>query len=377
MVGRVTSEASYTGHVTRLAAPSRLAAEPLVVAAADVAASVLAPAAARVDRTEVPLSHVRALGAAGLLAPAAPADVGGGGAPAAAARTITGLLAGACGATWFVAAQHGTPVRMLLATDNAELRNRWLRPFASGTTLSGIALAQLRRPGPPAVSGQVVDGGWAVSGDVPWLSSWGLAERVLLGFREGASVVFALVPAAAQPGFEPGPQLALAAMSAARTVTVRLSSYFVAEADVVARLPFADWAETDAAYTANVNPAVFGLLTSVLRRMYDEGERRSEVATMQLADRLAGEAVDLRSAAYKLVDEVPVGERVPERLAVRGAALELLAVSSAALVAAGAGASMSLDHPAQRWAREALFHLIQAQTPTVRGATMTAISDHR
>ena len=31
---------------------------------------------------------------------------------------------------------------------------------------------------------------------------------------------------------------------------------------------------------------------------------------------------------------------------------------------------MSLDHPAQRWAREALFHLIQAQTGAVRAATM-------
>ena len=85
----------------------------------------------------------------------------------------------------------------------------------------------------------------------------------------------------------------------------------------------------------------------------------------------------LRSHAYALMDEAPVGTRMSERLAVRAAALELAITATSGLVAAGAGASMSLDHPAQRWAREALFHLIQAQTAPVREATMQRLLEGR
>jgi alkylation response protein AidB-like acyl-CoA dehydrogenase len=343
---------------------------PLVAAAGRIAAEILIPTAEAVDRSEVPLNHVLQIAGAGLLAPTAPAEVGGGGAPAAVGRAVTELLSGASGATWFVCTQHGTPVRMMLATDNTELQNRWLRPLASGATLAGIALAHLRRPGTPAVSGVAVPGGWSVTGDVPWLSSWGLAGLVLLGFRDGPDVLFALVPAVEGPGFAAGPLLALAAMQAARTVTVRLDAYVVRDSDVVARLPYDEWAAYDAAQTANVTPAVFGLLAPVLLRMASEGERRHEPATVALASRMSADAAALRTAAYALIDDVPAGERMAERLAIRAQVLELVTSATAALVAAGAGASMSLTHPAQRWAREALFHLIQAQTAPVRVATM-------
>ena len=359
-----------TGQVDPLRPADDVAGHPLVVAAARLATDLLAPAAEEVDQSLVPASHLAAIGAAGLLAPTAPADVGGGGAPAAVGRAVTELLSGACGATWFVVTQHNTPVRTLSVSDNLELRAQWLRPLASGSALGGIALAQLRRPGPPAVSGTVVPGGWSVSGAIPWLSSWGLADVVLLGFRSGAEAVFALVPAADQPGFTAGAELRLAAMQAARTVTVALDGYFVPETHVVERLPYDEWAAIDAAWTGNVTPAVFGVLRSVLSRMRAEAERRQEASTARLAERLGAEAAEVRAAAYSLIDDVPPGERMADRLALRASALDLLTTATAGLVAAGAGGSMSLRHPAQRWAREGLFHLIQAQTPAVRAATL-------
>jgi alkylation response protein AidB-like acyl-CoA dehydrogenase len=366
-----------TGQVDPLRHPDAVAGHPLVIAAARLATELLAPVAEEVDQSVVPPSHLAAIGAAGLLAPTAPAEVGGGGAPAAVGRAVTELLACACGATWFVVTQNGTPVRTLAVSDNRELRAQWLRPLASGSALAGIALAQLRRPGPPAVSGSFEAGGWSVSGNVPWLTSWGLADVVLLGFRDGADAVFALVPAADQPGFVGGAPLPLAAMQAASTVSVRLNDYVVPETHVVERLPYEHWAERDAANTANVTPAVFGLLRAVLTRLRAEAERRDEAPMFALAERLGAEAAGLRTAAYALIDDVPAGERMADRLALRASALELVTVATAGLVAAGAGASMSLRHPAQRWAREALFHLIQAQTPAVRAATLERFAARR
>jgi alkylation response protein AidB-like acyl-CoA dehydrogenase len=347
--------------------------DPLVVAARRVADDVLAPAAQDVDRTVVPPEHVRLLAAEGLLSPTAPVELGGGGASVSVGREVAEILAGACGATWFVTTQHHLPVRSLLGSSNTALQQRWLRPLASGDVLAGIALAHLRRRG-AAASGTSSGDGWRVSGEVPWLTSWGLAELVLLGFRDGADVVFALVPARDQPGFTAGEPLALAAMQAARTVTVTLQDYAVSEADVVARQPFDVWAERDAATTANATPAVFGLLRAVVARLKTEGERRGETGTTDLAHLLDQRASAVRAQAYSLVDDVPADERVDERLALRAEALDLLTTATTGLVAAGAGASMSLDHPAQRWAREALFHLIQAQTPAVRAATLSRLS---
>ena len=357
--GTVQDNGSATGQLTSFVNDAR-----------QIAADLLVPTAEAVDRSEVPLAHVRRIASAGLLAPTVPVELGGGGAAPAVGREVVEVLSGASGATWFVCTQHGSPVRTMQTSDNIELRARLMRPLASGSTLAGIALAHLRRPGTPAVSGVVARGGWSVSGDVAWLSSWGLADIVMLGFRDGADVVFAMVPAVEAPGFTAGPLLPLAAMQAARTVSVRLDDFFVSDADVAQRVPYDEWAERDAAMTANAAPAVFGLLGPVLARMRHEGQRRHEPATVALAERLEGDTGALRSLAYSLIDDAPAGTRMSERLAVRAAVLELVVTATSALVAAGAGASMSLAHPAQRWAREALFHLIQAQTPPVRAATM-------
>jgi len=71
---------------------------------------------------------------------------------------------------------------------------------------------------------------------------------------------------------------------------------------------------------------------------------------------------------------VPAEEALDDRLALRARSLELAVRASAALVAIGAGGSMALSSPAQRLAREALFHLVQAQTAPVRAATLRRLA---
>jgi hypothetical protein len=44
--------------------------------------------------------------------------------------------------------------------------------------------------------------------------------------------------------------------------------------------------------------------------------------------------------------------------------------AASSLIAARSGSAMLLDSPEQRWAREAAFHLIQAQTGPVRSAQL-------
>ena len=66
-------------------------------------------------------------------------------------------------------------------------------------------------------------------------------------------------------------------------------------------------------------------------------------------------------------------EQIERRLELRAASQELLVRATTGLVTARAGAAVRLSDPAQRWHREAMFHLVQAQTAPGRTATLTRL----
>jgi alkylation response protein AidB-like acyl-CoA dehydrogenase len=364
-----------TGPALRAEADAGDAGHPCVRAALRLAEEVLAPAAERVDVEGVPASHVEALAAVGLLGVYGPLDAGGADAPAPVARRVTEVLSGADGATWFVWTQHATPVRALVRSANTDLAARWL-PRLCRDALGGIAVAHLRRTDGPTVRARPGDAGsWVFDGTASWVTSWGLAEVLLVGaVTDDDRAVLALVPARRQPGMDPSPPLALAAMEATATVRLDFAGLEVAVADVVDVVDVAAWRRTDASKKANVNPAVFGLIDTVVVRLEEAARRRDEPGGIALARALATEVGEVRAAAYRLLDEAPADEAIDERLALRAHALELGVRAATALVVASGGAGMSLSSPAQRLARESLFHLVQAQTPPVRRATLARLA---
>jgi alkylation response protein AidB-like acyl-CoA dehydrogenase len=352
-------------------APPRVLAEQLVPRAQRLADELLRPAAEQVDRTAVPRSHLDAWAAEGLLGLAGPRAYGGAQAPADVQREVAAVMAGACGSTWFVAAQHALPVTALAASPNEALRERRLAALCTGALLSGVAFSHLRRPGPPAVLATRVDGGWRFDGDVPWMTGWGLCDVVLLAGRTvGDEVVWVLVEAREGAGLSASEPLALAAMGATRTVTLALDGLQVPDADVVEVGSAADWLAADALRTANATPNVFGLQRECVRRLAETASARDDGTAAALAHALGQEGVRLRRVAETLLDDVPPEELVEDRLAVRASALELALRSATALVAATGGSAMSLDAAPQRLAREAVFLLVQAQTPPLREALL-------
>lgn len=343
----------------------------LVERARRLADELLRPAAEQVDRTTVPRSHLDAWAAQGLLGLAGPRAYGGAQAPGAVQREVAALLAGACGSTWFVATQHTLPVTALAASANAELRERRLAVLCSGELLAGVAFSHLRRPGRPAVLATRVDGGWRFDGAVSWLTGWGLCDVVLLAGRtDGGEVVFVLVEAREQPGAGVSTPLALAAMGATRTVALALDDLRVADADVVEVTGADEWLAADALRTANAPPHVFGLQRECVRRLAEIASARDDGTAAALAHALGQEGVRLHRVAETLLEDVAPDELLEDRLAVRASALELALRSATALVAATGGAAMSLDAAPQRLAREAVFFLVQAQTPPVRQAVL-------
>ena len=339
-----------------------------LIARAREAATRLAPLAAETERDGVERATLDCLAEAGLYGVVGPESITGSQPAPAVYREVAEVLAGADGNTWFVWLQHHAAVKMLAGSANADLARRWLPSLCAGTTQAGVAYSHLRSS-EVVVSATRVEGGWRLSGTAPWCTGWGLLDVVLVGaVTEDDGVVFAVVAMTEGAGMAPGPPLDLAAMGGTRTVTLHLDGYVVADADVVQRTPRANWAATDAAAGANVQPSTFGLAGAALVELAG----RDETTAKSLSARLQ----DVRRRAYGLMDDVPAGEALEERLALRAEALLLAVEATSALVTSVGGRAMTGSNPAQRWAREALFHLVFAQTRPARVTTLARIAGH-
>ena len=302
---------------------SALASTSPVERARALAGELLRPVAEQVDRTVVPRSHLDAIGALGLLGLAGPRSHGGAQVAPAVVREVTEELAGACGATWFVSAQHATPLAVLTGSENAPLRDRLLPGMCAGEVLAGVAVAHLRRPGPPAVTATRTPGGWRFEGRIGWMTGWGICDVVLLaGLTDDGRTVQVLVPARDAPGLTAGPPLALAAMQASRTVALQLDGLVVTDDEVASVWPTSEWSTADTAKTANAGPHTFGLQREAVRRLDELAARRGDGTAAALAEQLRREGERLRRVAYVLLDDVPAQEQVQDRLAVRASALE-------------------------------------------------------
>ncbi|HEX9992084.1 MAG TPA: acyl-CoA dehydrogenase family protein [Acidimicrobiales bacterium] len=338
------------------------AAHPLVAAARRVAADVLAPAAEDVDRADlVPAAHLLALAGAGLfdLTGLAPPDT----------RLVFEALAGACGATFFVWAQHHAPVGDLAASPNRDLARRWLPPLRDGRALGGVAFAYLRRPGPPAVVAEPDGAGWRLRGSAPWVTSWGLADGFAVSAAApGDRVVTAWLPAerlTPARGATAVP-LDLSVMAATGTVRLDLDGVAVATGDVMADVDAGGWRAADRVGTVSPAPAALGVAATCARLL---GEREPAVAGAVAAE------VDAARARGEVLAAPPPGERDLDALAASRADQLVLATRAAlALVAATSGAAVLRSSPAQRLAREAAFYLVQAQVPPVKAAVLDRLA---
>ncbi|MDT7845556.1 acyl-CoA dehydrogenase family protein [Streptomyces justiciae] len=340
---------------------------PLIARAQELADTLLVPNAERVDRAEVPASHLDAIRSSGLLGVSAPEAYGGAGAPDSVAREVQEILAGACCSTWFVQTQHHTPVRML-AKSELPVRERLLRPLATGELLAGIAYAHVRAFPRVVVRATAERDGWRFDGTVPWYTGWELNDVMLLaGITDSDEIVFAFADAREQPGLRASDPMRLAALTAARTVSLELDGLWLPESSVLLRTPQEQFALLDIPRSTNTSPAVFGVAYAALRVVAENGEPET-------AEALRARVDEVRRKAYDLADHPVPHEHVEERLTLRTRAYDLMRAATTAAVVSGGGRTMDLRSPAQRLAREGMFLLIQGQTSVVRRAHLDALS---
>jgi hypothetical protein len=326
---------------------------------------VIAPVAVTTDGEVVPRRHLDALAPTGLLGATIDPAV-----PAGEVRRSQEVLAAGCLATWFVQAQHHSPLRLVHAGP-AAVRERLEPLLASGTTIAGIAFSHLRRWPERPVQATRIGGGWRFEGTAPWYTGWGINDvAVLGGVTDRGQVVVGLVPAEASPSLVPGEPLDTVVLSGARTVPLGLRGLVIGDDGVLLRCPIGDWARDDDAKAANVSPAVFGVTEAALDLLGSGRDADGRAA----AARLRVQAEQLRSDAYALLDEADPLDCRDDRLRLRAESIGVCLQASTAAVMAGGGRSLLASERAQLYARWALFLSVQAQTTALRAAQLSRVA---
>lgn len=312
----------------------------LAAVASQLADEVLWPAALDVDAADVvPVELLDRLAAAGLYGMMAREP--------AAYPAVAEALAGASLATTFIWVQHHSPVRAVAAAGGA-LAQRWLADLCDGRVRAGIAIAALRRPGPPSmVASDGPDGGLVLDGWAPWVTGWGRIDVVMVAARQGDELVMCLVDAVAGPHLS-AERVRLAAVDASSTVQLRAAGLPVAADRVVSRMPYDEWRDGDRRSLAGNGLLGLGLAGRCARLLGSES--------------VAAEVDDLRGRLLAAGPDEVVEVR---------AEVSLLALRAAsAVVAAGGGTSVERSSQAQRLLREAMFLTVFGQTADIKAAQL-------
>ena len=338
----------------------------------------IAERAAQSDAEGIARSQIDALAAVGLLGE--PLE------PGARQREVAERIAMADASVWFCWAQHQTPLKTLAGArsgDHAplveEIQARWLDGLRSGRYLGAVAFAHLRRPGPPNPVAERVHGGWAITGRLDWVTSWDIADVMLVMVRASGAyantIVCCYLAAGRDPAYLSGMHvhepLRLLAMSGTHTRPITFDGVMVPDTNVAAVIDFDEWQRADAAKTIDANPATFGVIRGAVAELDELAEKRHDPQLQQVVQTLARRTRELRRRAHAAAES---DGGTDERVAMRARALQLAVKATTAVVTARAGAAMYSGCSAERRVREAMFMQVQAQTERTRSAALDLLA---
>ena len=299
--------------------------------------------AADVDRaSSIPQSHFDQLASLGLYGVFAPIEMGGLGLSLAQLCDTVEELATACLATTFVWNQHFRLLAAVLDPSAPAIVGDLRHEVVQGQVRGGVALTGLQ-PGPAKLTATPTRDGWALDGEAPWVSGWGMVDRLVVAARgPDDTVVTMALDAEKQPGLEVT-RHQLSAINATATVKLTFQALFVDSDHVLAQVPHNPLGETPESLRVN------GSLALGLARRCCNAIGRSALDD------------ELREARAKLD-----GADIESIASARARACELAARASHALAVFLGSSSVLEGDIAERTAREAQLLLTFGSRPAIR-----------
>ncbi len=290
------------------------------------------------------------------------------------------LTARYSGALSFLQTQHHSATAMIASSDNEMLKSRYLRAIAQKELRLGVGFSHLRRSssrasltGNPAVTATPASNGYLLSGNIPWITGFGLFQKfIVAAVLPDNRAVFGVLPFAnidrEYGKIAVSEIMQLIAMNSTNTVTATLDNWLLHESEIISVKPVGWIAENDSKNILNFVPATFGCIRAGLDVI-------SAAATSKDSPVIAAACQKLEQKLDRLKQHFLQSQHSSkaEQLALRAEAIDLAVRCGHAAVAVSSGAANGTLHPAGRVYREALVYTVSGQTKDVMVAELDRI----
>lgn len=249
------------------------------------------------------------------------------------------------------------------------LRGKWLPRLSSAEAFATVGISHLttsRKHGSnPAVQAVACNDGYRITGSIPWVTGLTRADVIVAGatVADGREILFALETSL--PGVERSAPLPLLALQGSMTGRVDLCDVFVSIADVIA-------GPVENVLKAIGSGGAGSVMTSAVAAghafgAFDQLDRitAGPLEFHAIKDDWHRALRALQTELLHAADDRSIAAERVESLRVRSTTFALQ--MSQTLLTASKGAGFVSGHPAERFAREALFFLVWSCPQTVAG----------
>jgi alkylation response protein AidB-like acyl-CoA dehydrogenase len=281
-------------------------------------------------------------------------------------------LAGACLTSCFLLSQREGACRRLLASGREQLCRELLPALVSGERFATVGLSQLttsRQHAGPSLRVRETPAAFVLDGVIPWVTGAAKAAHVVVGaVLDDGRQVLTVLPTDL-PGVSIGPPLELMALQGSMTAEVRCAEVIVERRWLLAG-PAERVLQTGRGGAGGLETSclALGLANAAIGHLELEAAVRPELR--DTSESLRRQHADLRAEMHVLVDAQP-GEQA---VSLRARANKLVLGATQAALTASKGTGFLRQHPAQRWARQALFFLVWSCPWPAAAATLAQLT---
>lgn len=282
-------------------------------------------------------------------------------------------LATACLTTAFILSQREAAVRRIAASANEDLSRELLGPLARGERFATVGLSQLttsRQHVQPTLTARAAGKAFVLDGVIPWVTGAAHADHFVIGaVTDAGSQVLAVLPRE-QAGVHVEPPLDLMALQGSMTAAIRLSHVRLEPHWLLAG-PSAQVLTGGRGGPGGLETSclAIGLAGAAIDYVKREAGTRTDLC--ESADNLEQDRRRLRQDLHRLATD---GGSAEAATTLRTGANSLVLRATQAALTVSKGTGFLRDHPAQRWARQALFFLVWSCPRPTTEATLARLA---
>lgn len=282
-------------------------------------------------------------------------------------------IATACLTTCFILSQRDAAVRHLKDMANETLRHELLQSLASGGKFATVGLSQLttsRQHQQPTLTARMAGDKCLLDGTIPWVTGAPQADHIVLGAVTDQNLQILAVLPTALPGVHLDPPLDLMALRGSLTAEVRLDKVELDQKWLLAG-PVAQVMPTGKGGAGGLATSclALGLAGAAIAYVAEEAKLRPD-----LKESAANLEHDRQSVRQEMLALARDGGTPDSMAALRTRANSLVLRASQVALTASKGTGFLRNHPAQRWARQALFFLVWSCPRPTAQATLAQLA---